>query len=238
MTYLTDTGFGFDRPAAYLFDVDGVVTPTAAVHQRAWKLMFDAVLDEPFTEDDYLRFVDGKARAEGIRSVLTSRSLDFSDEQIDGLSTTKNDIFLEILTNEGVTPYPDAVELIDHLLDIGARLAVVSSSRNARTVLDAAGMSENFEAWVDGNVAAEHNLPSKPAPDVFQLAAKLLGVPENDCIVIEDAEAGVRAGAAGAFAAVVGVDRVGNAEALKACGADLVVTDLRDLKYGLIIRAD
>lgn len=238
MTYQTNEGFGFDRPRGFLFDVDGVITPTAAVHQRAWKLMFDAVLDDPFTDDDYLRYVDGRARKEGIAAVLASRSLHYSEAEIDELATTKNDTFLRILHEEGVVAYPDAVSLIDHLLDIGSRLAVVSSSRNAKTVLDAAGLSDRFDGWVDGIVAAEHGLPGKPAPDVFQLAASMIGLEERDCIVIEDAEAGVRAGAAGSFAAVVGVDRVGNAEALTECGADLVVTDLNDLKYGVILRAD
>lgn len=238
MTYQTNDGFGFDRPQGYLFDVDGVITPTAEVHQRAWKLMFDAYLDDAFTADDYLRYVDGRTRREGIAAMLASRSLEPSDAVIEELAAAKNDIFLRILSDEGVVAYPDAVALIDHLLDIGARLAVVSSSRNARMVLDAAGLSDRFDGWVDGVVAAEHGLPSKPAPDVFQLAASMLGLEERECIVIEDAEAGVRAGAAGSFAAVVGVDRVGNAEALRECGADLVVTDLNDLKYGVILRAD
>ena len=214
---------------AYLFDLDGVITPTAEVHMKAWGEMFNAFLagfpgQEPWTDADYFAHVDGKPRYDGVRDFLTSRGIELpegdpsdaaTEQSICGLGNRKNATFNEIIRRDGVTPYPGSGALIDVLRARGAKLAVVSSSRNAVPVLRAAGLAEAFPVIVDGNVAREQNLAGKPAPDTFQYAAKQLQMEPSRAVVIEDALSGVAAGAAGGFGLVVGVDRGVGPEALR-----------------------
>ena len=222
---------------AYLFDLDGVITPTAEVHMKAWGEMFNAFLagfpgQEPWTDADYFAHVDGKPRYDGVRDFLTSRGIELpegdpsdaaTEQSICGLGNRKNATFNEIIRRDGVIPYPGSGALIDALRARDAKLAVVSSSRNAVPVLRAAGLAEAFPVIVDGNVAREQNLAGKPAPDTFQYAAKQLQMEPSRAVVIEDALSGVAAGAAG------GVDRGVGPEALRRAGAGLVVADLGEL---------
>ncbi|NLA29102.1 MAG: HAD-IA family hydrolase [Propionibacterium sp.] len=228
---------------AALFDLDGVLTPTTDLHMRAWSQMFNDYLRgredaEPYTDSDYFSYVDGKPRYEGVASFLASRSIvlpqgDASDrpevESICGLGNRKNQYFNEVLARDGIEPYPGSLRLLDHLAGIGLPMAVVSSSRNAREVLEAAGLTDYFEVVMDGNLARQLGLPGKPEPDVFVESAKMLDVAVDDTVVLEDALSGVASGAAGGFGLVVGIDRGAGAEALKSAGADLVVTDCEEL---------
>jgi beta-phosphoglucomutase family hydrolase len=231
-----------DSYAAVLFDLDGVLTPTADIHTRAWTQMFDELLVprglDPFTDDDYLRYVDGKPRFDGVRSFLASRGIDLPDgdpgdppnqDSVAGLGNRKNDLFLEILRRDGIVPYEGSLRFLDHLATNGTKIAVVSSSRNAQEVLDASGLAPRFEVVTDGMVAAREHIAGKPAPDMFLNAAQRLGVAAADAVVIEDAVSGVAAGRAGHFALVVGVDRGAGAAALREHGADVVVDDLAEL---------
>lgn len=232
-----------------LFDLDGVLTQTAKVHARAWKEMFDDFLrgwyarrGEPFREfdrpTDYDEYVDGKPRLDGVRSFLASRGIDLpmgspSDprdaETVHALGTRKNDLVLELIRRDGVEPYEGSVRFVEIARDQGMRRAVVSSSTNCRDVLVAAGIDGLFEVRVDGVVAEREGLAGKPAPDTFLAAARAFGAEPAECAVFEDAQAGVEAGRAGAFGWVVGVDRTGQAEALRRKGADVVVQDLAEL---------
>lgn len=238
--------FSWDDVDAALFDLDGVVTPTAEVHMRAWAEMFNAFLQAydgagdraPYTDADYFAHVDGKPRYDGVRDFLGSRDIDLpegssedpaSAETVRGLGNRKNDAFNEVLARDGVVAYPGSVALLDHLRDRGMPLAVVSSSVNAPAVLEAAGLSDRFRTVVSGKVAEELGLPGKPAPDTFQHAADVLGVPHARAVVLEDAVSGVRAGAAGGFAAVIGVDRGAGHRTLSDAGATVVVSDLDEL---------
>lgn len=227
---------------AVLFDLDGVLTPTAEVHMRAWSRLFTPYLEArglaPYTDEDYFAYIDGRPRYEGVRTLLTARGIaleegDPSDspetETVCGLGNRKNAEFSAVLEAEGVTPYPGSVRLLDALIARGVAVAVVSSSKNAPAVLRAAGIADRFEVVIDGAVATELGLPGKPEPDTFSYAAERLGVPDAKAVVIEDAVSGVRAGAAGDFAATVGVDRGVGAQTLLEAGADLVVTDLAEL---------
>ncbi len=228
---------------AALFDLDGVLTPTADVHMHAWDQMFNAYLggiegQAPYTSADYFDFVDGKPRYDGVRSLLASRGITLPDgdpddppsaETVSGLGNRKNAEFSRILRTEGVTPYPASVALLDALAARGTAVAVVSSSRNAPAVLAAAGLADRFEVVVDGQVAAELRLPGKPAPDTFLHAAEALGVPASRAVVLEDAISGVQAGRSGAFGLVVGVDRGAGADDLRENGADVVVRELDEL---------
>lgn len=228
---------------AALFDLDGVLTPTADVHMLAWEKMFAEFLAargvaEPYTDADYFAYVDGKPRYEGVRSFLESRRIDLpqgdpaddpSAETVCGLGNRKNDAFSAVLRDEGVTAYPGSVALLDHLATLDLKVAVVSSSRNAPAVLAAAGLRDRFEVVVDGNVASAQGLPGKPAPDTFVSAAAQLQTPVERAVVLEDALSGVAAGRAGGFGLVVGVDRGVGADRLVDAGADLVVTDLGEL---------
>lgn len=228
---------------AALFDLDGVITPTADVHQRAWSAMFNDFLgsrglSRDYTLDDYHRYVDGKPRYAGVRSFLESRGIELpegdpsdepSTETVSGLGNRKNDDFERILSEEGVAPYPGSVALVDLLIERGVKMAIVSSSRNATKVLKAAGMIDHFPVIVDGAVAASRHLAGKPAPDTFLDAAQQLDVPKDRAVVFEDALSGVQAGRAGRFGLVVGVDRGAGADALAEHGADVVVTDLQEL---------
>ena len=232
-----------------LFDLDGVLTQTAKVHAKAWKQMFDEFLrswyarkGERFREfvlpDDYENYVDGKPRRDGVKSFLESRGIDLpmgsredspDDETIYGLGLRKNDIVLKLIHDEGVEPYEGSVRYVEKARDAGLHRAVVSSSTNCRDVLMAAGIADLFEATIDGNVAEHEHLAGKPAPDTFLAGARALGADPAQAVVFEDALAGVEAGRAGHFGFVVGVDRTGHAEALRAHGADVVVKDLAEL---------
>lgn len=231
-----------DSFAAVLFDLDGVLTPTADIHTRAWTTMFDEFLlprgMEPFTDDDYLRYVDGKPRFDGVRSFLASRGVTLPDGHLDdppgdstvaALGNRKNELFLQILRDDGIAPYPGSVRFLDHLAARGTKVAVVSSSRNAREVLEASGLAPRFDVVTDGLVAAAEHIAGKPEPDMFLNAAARLGVAPADGVVIEDAVSGVAAGRAGDFGLVVGVDRGAGHEALREHGADVVVDDLAEL---------
>jgi beta-phosphoglucomutase family hydrolase len=234
---------------ACLFDLDGVLTQTAKVHAEAWKTMFDDYLrgraqerGEEFREfdavHDYDEYVDGKPRYEGVRSFLTSRNIELpqgspSDppdkDTIDGLGNRKNELVLELIHRDGVEPYEGSVRFVKAVREAKLRRAVVSSSTNCRDVLNAAGILDLFEVIVDGVVAEREHLAGKPAPDTFLAAARELGVAPAHAAVFEDALAGVEAGHAGGFGLVVGVDRVGQADALRQHGADVVVKDLAEL---------
>lgn len=228
---------------AALFDLDGVLTPTATVHMQAWSEMFNDFLEtqegqEPYTERDYFAYVDGKPRYDGVRSFLTSRGIELPEgdpsdspdaETVCGLGNRKNDAFNAVLERDGVTAYEGSVRLLDALEAKGVRLAVVSSSQNAPAVLAAAGIADRFPVVVDGKVAKVDGLPGKPAPDTFLAAAERLGVTRERSVVLEDAESGVEAGRSGNFGLVVGVDRGAGAETLRERGADIVVTDLAEI---------
>jgi beta-phosphoglucomutase family hydrolase len=232
-----------------LFDLDGVLTQTAKVHDAAWKQMFDQFLREradqagqpfrPFDPvRDYEEYVDGKPRADGTRSFLASRGITLPEGDpddppdaptVNGLGNRKNVLLLEMIRTQGVEPYEGSVRYVRAVRDAGLRRAVVSSSANAHDVLVAAGIDDLFEARIDGIVGRREQLRGKPAPDTFLAGAKALGLSAAEAVVFEDALAGVEAGRAGRFGYVVGVDRVGQAEALKAHGADIVVEDLAEL---------
>ncbi|WZH50645.1 MAG: beta-phosphoglucomutase family hydrolase [Nocardioides alkalitolerans] len=235
--------------AAVLFDLDGVITPTAEVHMRAWEVMFNDFLagwkgegdTSTYTDQDYFDHVDGKPRYDGVRDFLASRGIALPEgeesdgpetDTVRGLGDRKNDAFNAVLERDGVTAYPGSVALLDHLATLPVRLGVVSSSANAPAVLEAAGLLDRFETVVSGAVAHELGLPGKPAPDTFLHAAEVLGATAATSVVLEDAVSGVRAGADGGFVDVVGVDRGAGAEALTAAGATLVVADLADLVPG------
>ncbi len=232
-----------------LFDLDGVLTKTAKVHDAAWKEMFDDFLRErarqtgqPFVPfdpvADYDDYVDGKPRADGTRSFLASRGIELPEGQDDdppgaltvhGLGNRKNEILLRRIREDGVEAYPGSVAYVRAVRDAGLPRAVVSSSANCRDVLIAAGIEDLFDARIDGIVAEREHLRGKPAPDTFLAGARALGLRPPAAVVFEDALAGVAAGRAGGFGFVVGVDRVGQAEALKEHGADVVVKDLSEL---------
>lgn len=226
---------------AYLFDLDGVITPTVLLHRRAWREAFERVFRaagaEPYRESDYFDSLDGRPRFEGVAALLEARgiALPMGEEGDEGLGTirgignAKNRLFAEMLERDGIDPYPGTVRLIDRLGAQGKPLAVVSSSRNAEEVLRAARLRDRFAAVVDGVVAAREGLPGKPAPDTFLRAAELLGTTPERAVVFEDAASGVEAGRAGGFGLVVGVDRGAGRAALEAAGADTVVEDLGEL---------
>ncbi len=234
---------------ACLFDLDGVLTQTAKVHAAAWKKAFDGFLrkrsaagGEPFQPfdpvRDYDEYVDGKPRFDGVRSFLQSRGIELPEgspddppglETIGALGNLKNQIVLQMIREDGVQPYEGSVRYVRAVKDAGLPRAVVSSSTNCRDVLVAAGIEQLFDAVVDGHVAEREHLKGKPAPDTFLAGARALGVNPGHAAVFEDAIAGVQAGRAGNFRFVVGVDRVGQAEALRAHGADIVVRDLAEL---------
>jgi beta-phosphoglucomutase family hydrolase len=234
---------------ACLFDLDGVLTKTAVVHAEAWKQMFDEYLREraertgkefvPFDPGaDYQQYVDGKPRYDGVRSFLQSRGIELPDgddddppgaETIRGLGNRKNELVLALIREQGVEAYEGSVRYLEAARDAGLRRAVVSASANCRDVLVAAGIEEFFEARIDGVVAEREGLNGKPAPDTFLAGARALGVGREEAAVFEDALAGVEAGRAGGFACVVGVDRVGHADALREHGASVVVNDLAEL---------
>ena len=238
-----------DGIRAFLFDLDGVLTQTAKVHAAAWKKMFDEFLrkradesgDEfvPFDEThDYDNYVDGMPRYDGVRSFLKARGIELPEGTSDdpptaatvhGLGNRKNDLVLELIRNQGVQAYEGSVRYVRAVRDAGLGCAVVSSSANAREVLEAAKIDDLFDVVVDGIVAQREHLKGKPAPDTFAAGARKLDVESSAAAVFEDALAGVAAGRAGKFGFVIGVDRTGQAEALREHGADVVVTDLAQL---------
>ncbi|MFJ5882814.1 HAD family hydrolase [Kitasatospora cineracea] len=238
-----------DRIKAFLFDLDGVLTQTAKVHAAAWKDMFDDFLRAeavrtggPFVPFDpvgeYDRYVDGRPRLDGTRSFLASRGIELPEgtpddppgaRTVNGLSSAKNATVLRMIREQGVQPYPGSVAYLHRLRELGLPRAVVSSSANCRDVLRAAGIDDLFEVVVDGVTAARDHLAGKPAPDTFLAAAAQLGVAPEHAVVFEDALAGVAAGRAGGFGAVVGVNRTGQADALREHGASVVVDDLAEL---------
>jgi len=226
-----------DDIQACLFDLDGVLTQTAKVHAAAWKRMFDAFLEErdgagftPFdAHHDYDEHVDGLPRPDGVRGFLKSRGIDAPDALVAQLGDRKNDLVLEIIERDGVQTYPDAIRFLHAAQDALLKLGVVSSSANAKEVLASVGLLGLFAHVVDGHAVAEGGLKGKPAPDTFLAGAKALGVDPRHVAVFEDALAGVEAGRAGGFGAVVGVDRVGQADALARHGATVVVQDLGEL---------
>jgi beta-phosphoglucomutase family hydrolase len=234
---------------ACLFDLDGVLTDTASVHRRAWKAMFDAYLrqraqrhNEPFVpfdpDHDYLTYVDGKKREDGVRSFLASRNITLPDGQPDddpaaetvyGLGNRKNQLFLETLRRDGVHVFEGSRRYLEAVSKAGLGVAVVSSSANTRQVLEVTGLDVFVEQRVDGVTMRAEHIAGKPAPDSYLRAAQLLDVAPEAAAVFEDALSGVAAGHAGHFGLVVGVDRVGQSEALRHNGADIVVTDLSEL---------
>ncbi len=238
-----------DTVRACLFDLDGVLTQTAKVHAAAWKQMFDEYLraraertGEPFRPfdavADYDEYVDGKPRYDGVRSFLQARGIALPEgdpgdppdrETVCGLGNRKNDLVLRLIRDQGVQAYDGSVRYVHAVRAAGLPCAVVSSSANCRDVLVAAGIEDLFQARIDGVVAQQQHLHGKPAPDTFLAGARALGVEAGAAAVFEDALAGVEAGRAGRFAYVVGVDRVGQAEALRQHGADVVVRDLAEL---------
>jgi beta-phosphoglucomutase family hydrolase len=235
---------------AVIFDLDGVITRTAAVHARAWKRLFDEYLASraartgepfvPFDEDaDYRAYVDGKPRRAGVLSFLASRRIDVprgtpgddvTQETVHGLGKRKDRYFLEVVAREGVEVFDSAVALIREVRARGARTAVASSSRNCATILRAARLSSLFEVRVDGVDLERLGIPGKPAPDMFVEAARRLGVSPARAVVIEDATSGVEAGRAGGFGLVVGVGAGEHAAALRARGAHAVVADLAEVR--------
>ena len=232
-----------DGIRALLFDLDGVLTQTSKVHAKAWKAMFDDVLaargQPPFDAvHDYARYVDGKPRLDGVRAFLASRSLELPEgspddpadaETVHGLGRRKNDLVLRAIRDDGVEPYEGSVRFARAAHEAGLAMAVVSASANAKDVLAAAGLAGLPDAVVDGHAVEEQGLKGKPAPDTFLEGARRLGVQPAQAAVFEDALAGVEAGRAGRFGWVVGVDRIGQADALEAHGADVVVRDLSEL---------
>jgi beta-phosphoglucomutase family hydrolase len=230
---------------AVLFDLDGVLTPTAELHKQAWTVMFEEFLDEylgpdhaPFTDADYLAYVDGRPRFDGVRTFLGSRGIQLPEGNrdeppgsgsISALGNRKNEVFQELLRTQGIVPYSGSVRLLDHLASRDVPAAVVSSSRNAREVLSAARLADRFAVVADGVLAAERGIVGKPAPDLFLAAAEKLAVPPESAVVVEDAVSGVAAGRAGGFGLVIGVDRGAGRDALLANGADRVVGDLGEL---------
>jgi alpha,alpha-trehalose phosphorylase len=214
---------------AVLFDLDGVLTSTTALHAAAWKRTFDELLDEPFDpEHDYIAYVDGKRRDDGVRDFMRSRGFALGPEAVRGIGDRKQALFERSLAG-GVDAYPGSVRWVEHLRAAGVRTAVVSSSANADAVLRAAGIGDLFELTVGGRDVARLGLRGKPAPDAFLTAAERLAVLPRNAIVVEDALAGVAAGRRGHFGLVVGVARGAARHELRAAGADVVVDDLEEL---------
>jgi beta-phosphoglucomutase family hydrolase len=227
---------------AILFDLDGVLTPTATVHEQAWQELFESYLSSRpgvpgYSESDYFDHIDGKPRFDGVRDFLASRGIvlpegptddDPANSTVQGLGNRKNGIFNTIVS-AGVEPFEGSVRFLEAVLGRGLKVAVVSSSRNAPAVLEAAGLSHHFPVVVDGVVAAREGLPGKPSPATYQYAARLLGLPSEECVVVEDAVSGVQAGEAGSFHSVIGVDRGAGRQTLLDAGATVVVNDLDEL---------
>jgi beta-phosphoglucomutase family hydrolase len=234
---------------AVLFDMDGVITDTASLHARCWKIMFDEYLEkratrnaEPFRpfdlDTDYKLYVDGKPRYLGVRDFLKSRAIvlpegtpedSATDETVCSLGNRKNEMFSQRLASTGVNAYAGSVAFLKYLRRMGVKSALVTSSHNAQAILQAAKLDDFFDACVDGEVLVEQGLSGKPSPDCFLKAAEMLGATPDRTVVVEDAISGVQAGVQGGFGLVIGVARKGNGEELKAQGAHMVVSDLAEL---------
>lgn len=237
---MTDPLPDMHRSTGVLFDLDGVLTPTAEVHMHAWQYVFDDVLAqwgvaEPYTDADYFAYVDGKKRYDGVASLLRSRNIEIPWGQVDdppeaeticGVGNRKNAVFAATLRSEGIAPYPGSLALLQSLRAASVPMGVVSSSKNADEVLAGAGIRDFFRIVVDGVVAERDHLASKPAPDMFREGARMLGVDPAEAIAVEDAVAGVASAAAAGYASVVGVDRGAGPEALREAGATCIVDDL------------
>jgi beta-phosphoglucomutase family hydrolase len=238
-----------DSVRACLFDLDGVLTDTASVHRKAWKAMFDSYLRDraertgerfvPFDiAADYQTYVDGKKREDGVQSFLAARGItlpegnpddDPSAATVYGLGNRKNELFQQTIHQDGVKVFEGSRRYLEAVTAAGLAVAVVSSSSNTREVLEVTGLDKFVQQRVDGATMRDEHIPGKPAPDSFLRAAELLGMTPAEAAVFEDALAGVEAGRRGHFGLVVGVDRVGQADALQRNGADIVVTDLAEL---------
>ncbi|HTN55866.1 MAG TPA: beta-phosphoglucomutase family hydrolase [Microbacterium sp.] len=243
---MTDLLPDLQRATGVLFDLDGVLTPTAEVHMRAWKHVFDDVLarwgvTEPYTDADYFAYVDGKKRYDGVASLLRSRNIEIPWGQVDdppeaeticGVGNRKNAAFAAALRSEGIAPYPGSLALLESLKAAGVPMGVVSSSKNAEEVLGSAGIRDFFRIVVDGVVAERDHLASKPAPDMFREGARMLGVDPAEAVAVEDAVAGVASAASAGYASVIGVDRGAGPEALREAGATGIVDDLARLLPG------
>ncbi len=234
---------------AFLLDLDGVITSTANLHAACWKQMFDEYLQKRATKrgeefhpfdpvEDYRLYVDGKSRSDGVRDFLTSRGIHLPEgtpvdppeaETVIGLGNRKNDLFNRIIEERGAQVYEGSVRFIKQIRTNGFKIAVVSSSHNCAAILRGANLEAFFDARVDGDTIDAKHLAGKPAPDPYLMAAKLLCVEPSRAVVIEDAIAGVEAGANGHFGLVIGVARSGNAEELLRHGANLAVKDLGEL---------
>ena len=226
-----------------LFDLDGVLTPTADVHMRAWQSIFDDLfaawkITPAYTDDDYYRYVDGKKRYDGVAAVLRSRNVEVpwgdpsdadSADTVCGIGNRKNAVFTRVLASEGIAPYPGSLRLLDALRARGVRMGVVSSSKNAGDVLEAAGIADRFDALIDGRVAERDELASKPAGDMYLAGASALGTAPERTLGVEDALSGVASCAAAGLALVIGVNRGAGAQSLLDAGADIVVNDLAEL---------
>jgi alpha,alpha-trehalase len=228
-----------------IFDMDGVITKTAKVHARAWKALFDEFLQglegedfNPFDLDqDYIRYIDGKPRLEGIRSFLQSRNIsleegssdsDASLETVHGLGKRKNKSFQQLLAQEGTEVYRDTIEVVKRWKG-KIKLAVISSSKNCKPIMETAGILDWFDVRVDGTTSEEKNLKGKPEPDIFLEASKQMGIEPAQCLIFEDAIAGVKAGKKGGFGLVVGIAREGHQDELIHNGADFVVESLENI---------
>lgn len=236
----TPAPVSLDGFSAVLFDLDGVLTPTADLHRYAWQSMFTEVFAEkgvvrPYTDDDYFEHLDGKRRYDGVASMLASRGIVLplgspddppTADTVMGIGNRKNDYFSRALEERGILPYEGSVQLVNVLQEKRMPMGVVSSSKNATWVLTAAGLIDRFPVIVDGLVAAEQSLASKPAPDMFLHAARSMNLDPANIVVFEDAISGVAAARAGDFGLVIGVDRGAGHEALLEAGADTVVDDL------------
>ncbi len=234
---------------AFIVDLDGVVTHTASVHSTAWKTLFDDYMRSlqerdgkpfsEFTEDDYVTFVDGKPRYEGVDSFLRSRGIELpwgtpedsaGLETVCGLGNRKNDLFVQVIRTNGAEVFPATVKLLEHLRGKGMKTAVVTSSKNCGLVLETTKLGHLFDARVDGIYAAEHKIPGKPKGDTYVRGAELLGVSPEDAAIVEDAVVGVQAGRDGGFKLVIGVDRGAGRQNLLDNGADVVVDDLGEFE--------
>lgn len=226
-----------------LFDLDGVLTPTAEVHMRAWQRTFEDLFSDfdevaPYQEADYFRFLDGKKRFDAVASLLRERDIEMpwgtendapSELSVGGIGNRKNQLFNELLNAEGIKPYPGSLKFLNYISGLGLKLAVVSSSRNASEVLRMSGLNDSFPIVVDGAIATERGLASKPAADMFSYGAELLGLATGECFAVEDAVSGVQAAKAARCGLVIAVDRGVGAASLLQAGADRVVKDLADL---------
>jgi len=230
---------------AFLFDLDGVITPTADVHRVAWRTTFEEVLpalaqgdERIYRDDDYEHHIDGRPRFEGVERLLASHGvqLEWGDpadppgrDTVCAIGNKKNQVFNGLLAAGSLAPYPGSMAVLERLRGLGVTIGLVSSSANARAVLAAAGLDAVFDVVVDGVLIASRGLPGKPQPDPFLEAASLLGVEPESAVVVEDAIAGVAAGRAGGFGLVIGIARDTEPDGLIAAGADLVIGDLGEL---------